>query len=438
MVDFKIFIKKNNKIVLGIIVAVVMAVILTVGVVAINGSKTSEVLAATGAAVSGENIITVNPEIRSASRNTSSMENIFADSNSNSYSLPVSGITDDVNEYIASNQECNEVASNDDDAYELDYSQLAIADVTNYVNVRSEPNETSEIVGYIYKGAVANIEEKAGENGEWFKINSGNVNGYIKAEFFIAGDAAGDVIGDYVTNYATVICDRLNVRQEANVDSSRIGYIENGEKVKIKENQGEWLVVEYLDGKTGYVASEFVSITEEFTYARTIEEDKAIKAEEAALLARETDNSGKSKENLTKYIDTSVTPADTFGSNAELRKAICDYATQFVGLPYVYGGNSLATGTDCSGFTMLVYKHFGYNISRIPQGQLDGVGRRISYDEIQPGDIVLYSSKGIKATHAALYIGNGKVVHETNHRYGVLITSIDWIGPVWGIKNVID
>lgn len=327
-----------------------------------------------------------------------------------------------------------------------EYAKLAIANVTNYVNVRTAPDENSEIVGYIYNGAVANIEEIAGEYENWFKINSGNVTGYIKSDYFIYGDKAEEVASNYVTRYATVGCDRLNVRQKASKGSSRLGYIEHGEKVKvtgedIDDTDLKWYIVEYTSGKSGYVSSEFVYITEEFEYARTLEEDKAIKEAEALLIAREQEEESKEsskKENLTKYIDTSITPADSFTSNAELRKAIVDYACQFVGGPYVSGGNSLTNGTDCSGFTMLVYQHFGYNLSRIPQGQLDGQGRKINYEDIQPGDLVFYSSKGVKATHAALYIGNGQVVHATNHRDGIKITSITWVGPVWGLKNVID
>ena len=120
-----------------------------------------------------------------------------------------------------------------------EYASLAIANVTNYVNVRTEPNTDSAVVGKIYDGAVAQILDVAGEDQDWFRIISGNVEGYIKAEFFIYGDAAAEVVDNYVTRYAVVIADRLNVRQDPATDAKRIGYIDNGEKVKILENDGD-------------------------------------------------------------------------------------------------------------------------------------------------------------------------------------------------------
>ena len=111
----------------------------------------------------------------------------------------------------------------------------------------------------------------------------------------------------------------------------------------------------------------------------------------------------------------------------ELRKAIVDYAMQFLGNRYVHGGQSLKSGTDCSGFTMYVLKEFGYSISRTPQGQYTGAGRKISYSEIQPGDIICYSSNGGRScTHVAFYIGDGKILHAANSKDGVKISSIQF------------
>lgn len=123
------------------------------------------------------------------------------------------------------------------------------------------------------------------------------------------------------------------------------------------------------------------------------------------------------------------------GNNTELRAQIVEYAMQFLGNPYVHGGSSLTTGTDCSGFTCLIYKDFGYSIDRTPAGQLSGAGRSISIDEIQPGDIVCYGSS--KCTHVALYIGNGQIIHEANSKKGVVIYEVGY-DNILGIKNVID
>ena len=317
---------------------------------------------------------------------------------------------------------------------ESEYSNLAIADVTDYVNVRKEPNTDSEIVGKIYDGAVAQILSVTGEDEDWLQITSGNVEGYIKAEFFLYGDAAAAVIDEYVTRYAEVKADRLNVRVEPSTDANRIGYVDNGEKVKLLENCGEWLKVQYTSDKEGYVSAEYTTIVEEFVYAKTLEEEQAEIAARQALEERQHVEETAAPEALTNI----EFPATTYTSNEELRRAIVDYAMQYVGNKYVHGGTSLATGTDCSGFTCFVYADFGYSISRTPSGQYSDAGRSIDYSEIQPGDIICYSSNGGKScTHVGLYIGDGQIVHAANSRKGVITSAADY-DTIIGIRNVID
>lgn len=322
----------------------------------------------------------------------------------------------------------------DNTMVESEYDNFAIADVDNYVNVRNQPSTDGEIVGKIFDGAVAQVLSTAGENDEWFQITSGNVEGYIKAEFFIYGEDAAAVMDEYVTKYAEVKADRLNVRKEPSTDSSRIGYIDNGEKVKLLEDLGDWIKVQYLQNKEGYVSAQYVQILEEYTYAKTLEEEREEIAAQKALEQRQ-----KVSENLVPESTTIVqAPNTSYATNTELRSSIVSYALQFVGDNYVSGGTSLATGTDCSGFTCFVYADYGYSISRTPEGQYTGAGRAIDYSEIQPGDIICYSSNGGKScTHVAMYIGDGQVVHAANSRKGVITSNADY-EPIIGVRNVID
>lgn len=323
--------------------------------------------------------------------------------------------------------------SSGDAAEEDEYANLAIADVNKYVNVRKEPNTDSEIVGKIYSGAVAQILAVAGDNDDWFQIVSGSVEGYIKSEYFIYGDAALEVIDQYVTRYAKVQVARLNVRKEPTTDSKRIGYVDEGEKILLLEDCGDWLKVQYTDSKEGYVSAEYAEVVEEFVYAKSIEEERAELAAKQALAARETVSEQKAPEST-----TIVFPETSYTSNEELRRAIVDYALQYEGYRYVHGGRSLSSGTDCSGFTCYIYADFGYSISRTPDGQYSKAGRAISYEEIQPGDIICYSSNGGKScTHVALYIGDGKIIHAANSRKGVIIGRADY-DTIIGIRNVID
>ena len=317
---------------------------------------------------------------------------------------------------------------------ESEYANFAIADVNDYVNVRNMPSTDGEIVGKIFDGAVAEILALAGENDEWFQIISGNVEGYIKAEFFIYGEDAALVMDEYVTRYAKVQADRLNVRKEPTTDSSRIGYLSQDEKVMMLEDCGDWIKVQYTTQKEGYVAKEYVMILEEYTYAKTLEEERAEIAARKALEERQKESENKAPEIITNI----QLPSTNYSTNAELRAAIVAYALGFVGDKYVSGGTSLATGTDCSGFTCFIYADYGYSISRTPEGQYSGAGRAIDISEIQPGDIVCYSSNGGKScTHVAMYIGDGQVVHAANSRKGVITSKVEY-EPIIGVRNVID
>lgn len=317
------------------------------------------------------------------------------------------------------------------DEEESEYANLAIAQVTDYVNVRSLPNTDGEIVGKIYNGSVAQVLATAGDNDDWFQIISGDVEGFIKAEYFLYGEEAEAVIDQYVTYYATVLADRLNVREEQSADSRRIGYIDNGENVKVVEDCGDWLKVQYTDSKQGYVSAEYVSVHEEFVYAKSIEEERREEAERQALAAR----AQEAEQSTPEVIGDITFQTNQYTSNEELRTAIVDYAMQYLGNKYVHGGRSLASGTDCSGFTCYIYKDFGYSLSRTPGGQYSTNGRSVSYDEIQPGDIICYGKS--KCTHVGLYIGDGQIIHSANSRKGVIISAADY-DNILAIKNVID
>lgn len=317
-----------------------------------------------------------------------------------------------------------------------EYMNFAIADVTNYVNVRQEPNTESAILGKIYDGAVAQILSTVGEGDEqWFQIISGNVEGYIKAEYFIYGDEAAAVMDQYVSKYIKVNADRLNVREGQTTDSSRIGYVCAGEELTLIEDCGEWLHVQYTDEIQGYVAAQYVTIAEEYIYAKNTDDEKA----EQEFIKELKERAGVSEEVVKEQTTISVqSPSTTYSTSAELRQAIVNYAMQFLGNKYVHGGQSLTKGTDCSGFTMYVLAEFGYSISRTPQGQYTSAGRAISYSEIQPGDIICYSSNGGKScTHVAIYIGDGKILHSANSRDGVKISSATY-DDIYGVRNVID
>lgn len=332
------------------------------------------------------------------------------------------------------------------DELEDEYSNLAIANVDKYVNVRSQANTDSEIVGRMYDGAIAQIQETLEcEDGVWLKVISNQTEGYIKAQYFIYGEEAARVLDDYIDRYALVNADRLNIRENPDVDSKRIGYAENGEKLKLSyspESDEQWIYVDYADGKKGYVSAEYVTVREEFIYAKTIEEVRLEEEAEKAKLARQKEDENIAPEivqtasaDVASASTDSQTASASPSSTGDLRSDIVNYALQYVGHPYVHGGNSLETGTDCSGFTSLVYAAYGVGLSRTPGGQLSGNGRSVSLAEAQPGDIICYGKS--KCTHVAIYIGNGQIVHAANPTKGIVVFSATY-DNILGVKNVLD
>ncbi len=338
--------------------------------------------------------------------------------------------------------EGTEVQSTEQGTEDSEYENFAIANVTGYVNVRQEPTTESQIVGKIYDGAVAQIVATAGENDDWFQITSGNVTGYIKAEFFIHGEEAAAVMDQYVAKFATVNVEQLNVRDEQSTDGKKIGYLEAEEEVRVLEDCGEWLKIQYTSSKTGYVSAEYVTVSEDYVTARTMDEEEAqmvVEADRAQRVQPETTQTpGQNGGNNNNVATNIQPPSTTYTTNAELRQAIVDYAMQYLGSRYVHGGQSLATGTDCSGFTMYVLAEFGYSIGRTPQSQYTSAGRAIDYSQVQPGDIICYSSNGgASCTHVGFYIGNGQILHAANSRDGVKISSATYT-TIYGVRNVID
>ena len=343
-------------------------------------------------------------------------------------------IEDNLNKIISGEIDASQLLPEDEE-----YSNFAIAKVDHYVNVRSEPTTDSEVVAKMYDGAVAQVQKIVEcEDGEWLQVISGNAEGYIKAQYFIYGKDAAEVIDDYVDRYAVVECSRLNIRKEPDIESDRVGYALNGEKLKVigQNEDGDWIKVDYGNSDVGFVSAEFVTVKEEYIYAKTLEEERAQLEENEALLARQKESEETAPEDV-EMAETQTAPESTatYTASGNTRSDLVNFALQYVGHPYVHGGNSLENGTDCSGFTSLVYAQFGYSLSRTPSGQLSGNGRSVSMDDIQPGDIVCYGKSS--CTHVAIYIGNGQIVHAANPSKGIVTQRVDY-DNILGIKSVID
>ena len=322
------------------------------------------------------------------------------------------------------------------------YDTIAVSQVYNYVNVRKKPTTESEIVGKIYNNCAATILK---EVDGWYKIESGNVKGYIKSEYFITGDEAEAKALEIAHVTATVTCPTLNVREGQGTDTTLLTQLPQGGVFDVEEYGDEWVYI-CVDGDIkGWVSMEFVKIDINFDTAITLEEEQAKleeerkRAEEAAAAAEaarqaaaeaeaarqaamkaEADKAAQAAKNASKTEKSSL---------AKKRQAVVAFALQYVGCPYVYGGNSLTNGTDCSGFTSLVYANFGYSLNRVSSDQQYN-GIAVTLDQLEPGDILLYSNGGRYIGHAALYIGNGQVVHASTPSQGIIVSNAFYRTPV--------
>ena len=413
-------------------------------------------------------------------------------------------------------------------AADAEKGELIFAQCEEYINVRSEADENSEVVAKLYNDGSATVEET--EDNGWYKIKSGNAEGYVKAEYFATGEQAKEIADQVAYNVAVVNAEALNIRTAPSEESDVIDVAEQSQELEVVDTSGDWATVALGNDVYGFIHPDYCEYKTYYPTAVTLEEEaareeamrraeeaKAQAAEEASYeeaadngeeVSEDTSYSEESVSTDTSYDDGSAstdtsyddgsastdtsydngststdtsydngststdtsydngsastdtsydngstgtdtsydngstgtdtsydngststdTTTDSSANDSSLGQQIADYAVQFVGNPYVYGGSSLTNGTDCSGFTMSVMANFGIGLARTAADQSYG-GTSVAISDIMPGDLLFYSD-GSGISHVALYIGGGQIVHAATESQGIIISNYNYDTPV--------
>ena len=367
---------------------------------------------------------------------------------------------------------------------------------SSYVRVRAEADLSADIIGKMYYNATATILGTVySESGMWYHIRSGKIDGYVKSTYMVSGAEAMDLLTQIVSTWVTPINDAQRLYEWANTNSDTMALLTSGVKYKVQEVGDTFIKVFYgttANGEnvSGYVPRNSVKLSYEIQTAITIEDEnlsvaKATQAK-AAANSRAASRAESSRQasieasiresSYLAYLASSraraayessvqesiwksqqaVLAAQSSMQNAqmaanqhnygqyipagtsELRRAVVLHAVSYVGiLPYVWGGESLTYGADCSGFTRAIYREHGITLPHLAKQQAVFGVRVPSLSQARPGDIVSYHC-GPNDTqgHVGLYIGNGLIVHAPTTGKKVTVVPADFMA-IWSIQNVI-
>lgn len=299
-----------------------------------------------------------------------------------------------------------EIASEDADAGEdteedeagssFGYTNLGIANVEDHLNVRATADENSKIVGKMGNNTACEI---LGFEGDKVHIISGSVEGYVSTDYLLMGNSAVERANSVIKNLATVTADGLKLREAPSVDAGVAGMVAYGEELEVLSETEGWVQVSY-DGIPVYVSAEYVSVDEKL----------------------------KTALNMSEFL---------YGEGvSDVRIELCEYAKQFIGNPYVWGGVSLTNGADCSGFVLSVYAKYGISLPHSSRAQAN-MGTAVNMSDAKPGDLVFYA-KGGRINHVAIYIGGGQVCHASSPKTGIRVSSAYYRTPVKVVRLLQD
>lgn len=333
-------------------------------------------------------------------------------------SIVVSSISENTPEESEDEKPSKEVELLNEELEINDLNNLVVNNSDTKLFIYESDDEESEKLGILMPNAVGEAEDLrefdseldrfiAGE-AEWLYINSGNISGYIKNEDLLQGEKAVNELNDLYNTKAKVTANgKVYVRREPNKESDSVTILRSGAYVKVNvdeyDSEEDWIPV-IVDDEEGFISADLVTLINSVDYAMKYVKPTEITYSRGA-----------------RYV---IPPTE------ETPSAVVDFASQFVGNPYVWGGTSLTNGCDCSGFVMKVYEYFGVSLPHSSYSDRT-VGRAVAYDEIQPGDIVCYDG------HVGIYAGDGMIVNALNKKNGITYTNVNY-DTVLAVRRVLE
>lgn len=294
--------------------------------------------------------------------------------------------TDDASQ---ESEQANEAAQTPTAAQTCGYTNLGMSVISSgNLNIRQEASTDSEVVGILTNHNACELLEDAGD---WYKVTSGKVTGYVSKQYLVIGDEAEAIAEQEIKTVATVNTETLNVRAEKSTEAEVLSQVGNSEAFTVNSVADGWVEIS-VDDSVGYISQDYVTLAQALPTAKTIEQ--------------------------VKYGD----------GVSDVRASVVSYALQFVGNRYVWGGTSLENGVDCSGFTMRILGKYGVSLPHSSKAQ-PSCGTKISASDAKPGDLFFYGS-GRSISHVAIYIGNGQIVHASNKRDGIKVSNAYYRNPI--------
>lgn len=354
----------------------------------------------------------------------------------------------------------------------LDDTEKAKMSKKEIAEAEKKAEEKIRTVGKLSKNGLLYILKEE-ENG-WCYVESGGARGFVKASEVLTGDDAKSLLEEYQTKakeaakkqnkeykgiegtaktaevlvsplsnkaytylratvnqtvikkqYALVNASVLNVREEQNTESKIVGKLKKGSLCYIiADADSEWIYIESGDVR-GFVKKDYIDTGDKVT----------AKVEKAGEDSFETaEQLVKPEENKALYYTLTSVKSGT--PDGEIRSSIVEFASQFIGNPYVWGGTSLTEGADCSGFVQQIYKQYGYDLPRVSADQSQ-YGTKIAVEDAQPGDLIFYAKEG-KVYHVVMYAGDGKTIEAANEKQGIIQGKVYTKDAVWATRILND